>query len=154
MSDKCASGLILVPNMSNEVKYVVYAKKSEDYEVFLNCVDISNRELVKSWLIRIKAESPQINHIHKIDCKVNSVTNIKYEFTNILNSWVIFNFESNNNELLHIVDTRLPFNANEKKYINISIPAQKQIGRAEVLVFVSETEETYSETILFQLNYK
>jgi hypothetical protein len=53
-----------------------------------------------------------------------------------------------------VVDSRLPFNALEKKYINITIPPQNQMGRAEALVFVSDPEELYSETILFQLNYK
>lgn len=154
LADKCNTAMILVPNMSNEIKYIVYPKKNENYEIILNCVDMSSRELIKSWLVKILPENPHINHVHKIDCKVDSVTNIKYEFTNTLNSWVIFNFESNNPELLSIVDSRLPFNANEKKFINITIPAQNQMGRAEVLVFVSESEETYSETILFQLNYK
>jgi hypothetical protein len=51
------------------------------------------------------------------------------------------------------VDTRLPFNPNEKKQLTINLPAQREIGRAEVLVFASDVEELYSETILFQINY-
>lgn len=88
--------------MTNEIKYIIYPKKEENYEVVINCVDISNRELIKSWMVRIMPDKPQINHVHKIDCRVNSVTNIKYEFTNSLNSWVIFNFESNNPEILNV----------------------------------------------------
>lgn len=49
---------------------------------------------------------------------------------------------------------RLPFNGGEKKLLNISIPPQSQIGKADVLMFVSDLEELYTETILFQLNFK
>jgi hypothetical protein len=100
--EKFNTPIILVPNMSNDIKYVIYPKREESTDVVVHCVDISNRELVRGWLIRILPEKPEINHIHNIDCKVGSATNIKYEFTNSLNSWVIFNFESNNPELLKV----------------------------------------------------
>jgi hypothetical protein len=90
--EKYNSPIILVPNMPNDIKYVIYPKREESTDVLVHCVDISNRELIRGWLIRILPEKPEINHIHNIDCKVGSVTNIKYEFTNSLNSWVIFNF--------------------------------------------------------------
>jgi hypothetical protein len=48
----------------------------------------------------------------------------------------------------------LPFNGGEKQMLNISIPPQSKVGRAEVLMFVSDLDELYSETILFQLNFK
>jgi hypothetical protein len=101
--EKFNSPMILVPNIPNEVKYIIYPKKEENYDVIINLVDISARERVKNWLVRIVPEKPQINNIFTIDCKVNSVTNIKYEFTNSLNSWVIFNFESNNSDILNVL---------------------------------------------------
>jgi hypothetical protein len=151
--EKYGQPIILVPSLQNEFKYIVYPKKNDPIDLVLNCVDISTRELVKSWLVRVTPEKPEINHVHKVDVKVNLASTIKYEYTNALNNYVVYNFESNSPEILKVVDSRLPFNASEKKQLTINIPPQRQIGRAEVLVFVSDLEELYSETILFQLNY-
>lgn len=95
--------IIIVPNIPNEVRYTLYPKKDESCEIVINCVDIANRELVRNWLVRLLPEKPEISHVHRIDCKVNTNTNIKYEFTNPLNSWITFNFESNNSDLLSVI---------------------------------------------------
>ena len=100
--EKFNQPIIIVPNIPNDIKFVVYPKKDENYDIIINCVDISNRELIKNWLVRVLPEKPEINHVHKIDCKINSVTNIKYEFTNSLNSWIIYNFEANNPDILNV----------------------------------------------------
>ena len=88
--------MVLIPNLSNEIRCVVNPKQNETYEVLLNCVDISSRELIKTWLFRILADKPDVTHVHKIDCKINQILNFKYEFVNPLNHHIIFNFESNN----------------------------------------------------------
>jgi hypothetical protein len=100
--EKYSQPFILVANLQNEIRYIVYSKVNKQQEVVLSCVDISSRELVKSWLLKIIPEKPEINSVHKLDCKHNQTSNIKYEYTNSLNSWVIYNFESNNPDLLKV----------------------------------------------------
>jgi hypothetical protein len=100
--EKYNQPIILVPSMQNEFKYVLYPKKSENVELVLNCVDISTRELVKSWLVRMLPEKPEINHVHKVDVKVNLASMIKYEYTNSLNNYAVFNFESNSPDILKV----------------------------------------------------
>ena len=63
-------------------------------------------------------------------------------------------FDSENEDLLDVVDRQLPFNSNETKYINISIPGQMKAGYADVMVFVYDEEERISQTILFKLQYR
>lgn len=87
--------MVLIPNLTNEIRCVINPKHNDVYEILMNCVDISSRELVKSWLFRVTADKPDISHVHKIDCKINQVLNFKYEFGNPLNNHMIFNFESN-----------------------------------------------------------
>lgn len=99
LPDKYKKPMVLIPNLSNEVRCVVNPKQNDTFEVLFNCVDISSRELIKTWLFRIIADKPEISHVHKIDCKVNQVLNFKYEFSNTLNHHMIFNFESNSNLL-------------------------------------------------------
>ena len=102
MPEKYSQPFVMVANLQNEIRYIVYSKTNKQHEVVLSCVDVSARELVKSWLIRIIPEKPEINSVHKLECKYNQTTTIKYEYTNTLNSWIIYNFESNSTELLKV----------------------------------------------------
>ncbi len=101
-SDKFNIPFILVPNMHNEAKYIAFPKNNYNNDILVNCVDVSNRELLKTWMIRLIPEKPQINYHHQIDCKVGSYTNFKYEYLNQLNNYVILNFESNNPDILNV----------------------------------------------------
>ena len=128
-------------------------------EILLNLVDISNRELIKTWIMRVKPDVPKYENVQNIECKLNKTTNIKFEYKNTLNSWIIYNFESNS-KYLHVIfilykviDTRVSFNAFEKKIINLSVSPQTQMGRAEVCLFISDVDELFSEPILFKLNF-
>ena len=51
------------------------------------------------------------------------------------------------------MEPRLTFNPNEKKFINLEIYPQERTGRAEILVFISDVDELYSETICFQVSF-
>ena len=94
--------MILVPNMPSELKYCIYPKKEINYEVILNCVDISNRKLVRSWLVRIMPDKPIIKKYVKLECRANRKNNIKYEYENEVNSWIIYNFESSHPEIFKV----------------------------------------------------
>jgi len=94
--------MIVVPNIPNEIKYVIFPKSNTNNDILINCVDISSRELIKCWMVRLITDKPQINFVHQIDCKVGSITNFKYEYMNQLNSWILLNFESNSEELLNV----------------------------------------------------
>ena len=95
LSEKYKTPMVLIPNLSNEVRCVVNPRQNDTFEVLLNCVDISSRELLKTWLFKIMADKPEISHVHKIDCRLNQVLNFKYEFCNPLNHHMIYNFEAN-----------------------------------------------------------
>ena len=71
-----------------------------------------------------------------------------------MNKWVLLNIDTGNSEFLNVVDSKAAFDANETKFINISIPSQEAVGRAEVLVFIYDQDEVFSRTVLFQMNYK
>jgi hypothetical protein len=93
------SDLVLIPNVQNIIKVCVYPKKEESFEVLLNLVDISNRELIKTWIMRVKPDVPKYENVQNIECKLHKTTNIKFEYKNTLNSWIIYNFESNSKYL-------------------------------------------------------
>ena len=140
-------------NGSKEISMILYPKSSFRNEVIINCVNIAKRETYKTWLLKYSTSKPEINVNVNVKCIVGEITNIKYEFTNKLNHFILLKFDSDNEEVLNVVDTQVPFNANETKYVNISIPAQFKSGFAEVLVFVYDEEDKFSQTVLFKLIY-
>lgn len=102
-TEKCSAPMIMVPDIPNEIKFVVFPKKKEDlYEVIINVVDISNKLIIKQMLVRVIPENPIFSHVVRIDCNIGSVTHFKYEYQSKLNRWAIIKFESNDEEFLRV----------------------------------------------------
>ena len=144
----------LARNEQIEVLMVLYPKNQFEQEVIVNCVNTAKRVAFKTWLVKIITSRPEIDATVEVICIIGSITNIKYEYVNRLNTFVLLRFDSENEELLDVVDRQLPFNANETKYVNISIPGQMRAGYADVMLFVYDEEERISQTILFKLEYR
>lgn len=102
-TEKCSVPMITLPDIPNEIKFVVFPKKKSNLEeVLINVVDISNKILLKSVLVRVIPENPLFTHVVKIECNVGSVTHFKYEYQSKLNKWSIIKFESNDSEFLRV----------------------------------------------------
>ena len=144
----------LVQNSTAESKYILYPKNKNRSNAMINCVNINTRDLYKSWLIQFTCGNPTISSSQNIDCYVGNQTNIKYECVNPIDKWVLLKFESSDDNLMYVVDSVVPFNGKETKYINIIIPSQINKRKFEVLLFISDENEEYSKTVLFQINFK
>ena len=144
----------LVQNSTAESKYILYPKNKNRNTAMINCVNINTRELYKSWLLQFTSGLPTISSSQSIECYVGSQTNIKYECVNPIDKSVILKFESSDDNLMCVVDNVLPFNGKESKYINIIIPSQIKKKKFEALLFISDENEEYSKTVLFQINFK
>jgi hypothetical protein len=155
-NEKYSVPIILIPDIPNEMKFIVFPKKKDNIsEVIINVVDIANKEIIKSILIRVIPEYPTFAHVVRIDCNVGTATHFKYEYTSKLNKWSTIKFESNDEDFLRIIDSNLNFNPRETKQVLMVVPEQSQRGIAEeVILFISDTEELFSETILFQFHFK
>lgn len=102
-TEKCSVPMITIPDIPNDIKFVVFPKKKcKLEEVIINVVDISNKILLKSVLVRIIPENPIFTHVVKIECNVGNVTHFKYEYQSKLNKWSIIKFESNDNDFLRV----------------------------------------------------
>ena len=45
---------MMIPNIRSEVEYMVYSKKTENNnDIQINFIDISNKEITKTWLVKI-----------------------------------------------------------------------------------------------------
>ena len=55
---------------------------------------------------------------------------------------------------MEIIDKKVSFDANETKYIHISVGSQREMGLKEVTMFIYDQDEIFSRMILFKLLYK
>lgn len=152
-NEKFSSPFILIPQMQYDIDYVVYPKKETTYELLVTCVDVSNKEILKSWMIKTKPNKCEISQIIKLNCKINSVTNVKFQFTNPLHEFSVIRFESSNKSILSVKKDMIGFNPEETIFVYCDILSQRDIARASVYVFITDAEDVFSETVLFQINY-
>jgi len=85
-----------------ELQYGLYPKKEENYQFVLNCVDVSIQQSIRSWLIKVIPEKPLIKKFIRLDCRANRNNNVKFEYENEVNSWMILNFESSQPNILKV----------------------------------------------------
>ena len=95
----------------------------------------------------------EINQIVKLNCKANAVTNVKFTFVNPLNEFGVIRFESSNKSILTVNKEMISFNANESVFVHCEIKSQNDIAKASVYVFVTDAEDVFNQTILFEINY-
>ena len=145
--------IIMVPNMRYEVEYVVYSKKVENHEILLNCIDISNKEVIKTWLVKTAVNQPKVNQVIKVDCMVGTSTQVKFSFTSPLNTWAILYFESSNKRMLQLPADQIAFNSEESKMVTINVCKYEQAGRGTGYVFISDSDNLFNQTIQVDVNY-
>ena len=143
----------LPKNGSANIYFVLFPKTTNRKEAILNCVDVGRREAFKSWLIKYDTLKPKIEDVVEVNCKIGTITNFQYKFINPLDEEITLFFESDNENFLNVVDTQVDFMGNETKKIRFSASVQRQVGNKEVLMFVYNDDDTFSQTLLFKLIY-
>ena len=151
---ECEIPFTIFPNTETNCKFILYPKNTKKDYAIINCVNIYTRELYENWLIKYNLGIPTIAETVQIECNVGDRTGVNYECSNPLSHWVILKFESGDEEFLEVVDKINSFNIDEKKSIKFVVPPFQQVGRIEVLVFVSAENEEYCRTLLFQITFK
>ena len=151
--DKYNESIILIPNVKYEFEYILFPKKNELIEIAVHCIDLGTNEIIDKWLIRSLPNKPFVNQILKVNCRINSVTNVKFSFTNPLENWSLIRFESSNDKIMKISQDLITFNANENKNVNVEINPQKFIGKANAYIFVSDPDEVFNNAIAVEINY-
>ena len=146
--------VVLPPSESTTMRYTVYPKVFGEQNILLYCVDCGAKEIFKKWLVKIHASKPVIDETHTINCVIGSITNFQFEYINPFNKWIELYFDTNDKEYMEIIDKKMSFSANEKRYINISVSSQREVGSKEVAMFIYDQDEIFSRIILFKLLYK
>ena len=145
--------IIMIQNMRYEVEYTVFSKKVENHEILINCIDISNREIIKTWLVKTAVNTPKVSQVIKVDCLIGSSTQAKFSFTSPLNTWSVLHFESSNKTMVELPADQIAFNSEENKIITINICKSQNPGRGTAYVFISDNDNLFNQTIQIDVSY-
>ena len=145
--------IIMVQNMRYEIEYTIYSKKVENHEILLNCIDISSKEIIKTWLVKTSVNKPKVSQVIKVECNIGSSTQVKFSFTSPLNTWSILHFESSNTRMVQLPADQIAFNSEENKIITINICKNEEAGRGTAYVFISDNDNLFNQTIQVDVVY-
>ena len=145
--------IIMVPNMNYEIEYTIYSKKVENHEILVNCIDISTKDIIKTWLIKTAVNQPKISQVIKVDCMVGESTQVQFSFTSPLNTWSVLHFESSNRRMLQLPADQISFNSEENKIIKINVCKNVQAGRGTAYVFISDNDNLFNQIIQVDVSY-
>ena len=150
---KYKENIMMIPNMRYEVEYFVYSKKIENNDILINCIDLSNKEIIKTWLIKTAVNQPKISQVIKVNCLIGNSTQVKFSFTSPLNTWSVLYFESSNRSMVELPVEQVPFNSEENKIITINICKSLIAGRGTAYVFISDSDNLFNQIIQVDVIY-
>ena len=151
--DKFNEPIILIPNYPYTIEYILYPKQNKNYDILVNCVDIGNGEVIKSYLIKTTPNKPAIYQILKINAQCYTETILKFAFQNPLSTFAVLRFESSNKKILMLDREHISFNGDENQYVNFKILKQSKPGRAEAYIFITDTNELFNQAVALEINY-
>ena len=134
-------GILFQPNKMYQVDFNIYVKKLGNYEVIINCLDMKNKEIFKTWIINARVGKLNIIERLNITYIINMSNDVKtsFEFTNPLNNFAIINFICSTKTVIEIPINQVHFEANEKK--NIIINIRKILIPQEIIAYIFIVDE-------------
>ena len=143
----------IFPNTQQKMKFILYPKKKDDNLALINCVNIYTRELYKRWIIKYEVSYPKIDKVKKIDFVIGTKNVFNFSYINPFDKSLLISFYSENEEKMEVIDKIVSFNARETKNVKLLIHDKGNIGKEEVLLFISDRGEEFSQTILLAINF-
>ena len=139
--------------MRYEVEYFIHSKKVENNDIIINCLDISNKEVIKTWLAKTAVNQPKVSQVIKVNCLIGNSTQVKFSFTSPLNTWSVLYFESSNRNMVELPVEQLAFNSEENKIITINICKSLIAGRGTAYVFISDSDNLFNQIVQVDVIY-
>ena len=150
---KYNQSIMMIPNIRYEAEYFVYSKKIENNDILINCIDISNKEVLKTWLVKTAVNQPKVSQVIKVNCLIGNSTQVKFSFTSPLNTWSVLHFESSNRSMVELPVEQMAFNSEENKIITINICKSLIAGRGTAYVFISDSDSLFNQIVQVDIIY-
>ena len=153
--DEYKNGIIINPNKMYKIDFYVYIKKLQNYKIMVNCLDMDNKEIFKSWIIN--AIAGQFNIIQKIDIdyiiKSSNEVKTSFEFTNPLNSFSVINFICSTKTVIDIPINQINFDSKETRNIIINIRKILIPQKITAYIFIMDTNNFFHDVVEVNINY-
>ena len=148
-------GILFQPNKIYQVDFNIYVKKLGNYEVIINCLDMKNKEIFKTWIIRARVGKLNIIERLNITYIINMSNDVKtsFEFTNPLNNFAIINFICSTKTVIEIPINQVHFEANEKKNIIINIRKILIPQEITAYIFIVDENNFFHHVIEVKIKY-
>lgn len=153
--DEYKNGIIINPNKMYQIDFYVYIKKLQNYKIMVNCLDMDNKEIFKSWIIN--AIAGQFNIIQKIDIdyiiKSSNEVKTSFEFTNPLNSFSVINFICSTKTVIDIPINQINFDSKETRNIIINVRKILIPQKITAYIFIMDTNNFFHDVVEVNINY-
>ena len=149
------NGIQVKPNKLYQIDYYIYIKQFRNYEIMINCIDMKNKEICKSWVIN--ATIGKLNIIQKINVNylINLNNDVKtyFEFTNPLNTFAVINFICSTKAVIDVPINQISFEAKEKRNIIINIRKILIPQKITAYIFIMDENNFFHEVLEVNINY-
>ena len=154
--NKYKNGLMTQKNDKCDIEYTLYlTERKNDEEIQINCIDMKNKEIFKSWII--KPNIAKINIIQTIDInylkQINNDIKTSFEYKNPLNFNCLINFVCSTKTVIDIPINQVNFSDNEKKNIIINIRKILIPQKKTAYIFISDENNIFHQVIQVNINY-
>ena len=151
------NGIIAKKDKIYKINYELYLTKiKSDNEIMVNCLDMKNKEIYKSWII--KPQITKINYADKINMtfikEINNDIKTTFEYRNPLNKICVIHFTCSTKTVMDIPFNQINFNANEKKKIIINIRKILIPQKITSFIFANDDNNLFNQVIQVSINYK
>ncbi len=151
------NGIIAKKDKIYKINYGLYLTKiKSDNEIMVNCLDMKNKEIYKSWIIKPKIT--KINYADKINMtfikEINNDIKTTFEYRNPLNKICVIHFTCSTKTVMDIPFNQINFNANEKKKIIINIRKILIPQKITAFIFANDDNNLFHQVIQVSINYK
>ena len=149
------NGILVEPNKIYHIDFYIYVKKLKNYEIMINSIDMKNKEIYKSWVI--KANVGKLNIIQRINIdyviNVNNDVKTSFQFTNPLNIFSVINFICSTKTVIDIPVNQIYFDAKETKHIIINIRKILIKQKITAYIFITDENKFFNDVIEVNINY-
>ena len=149
------NGILVEPNKIYHIDFYIYVKKLKNYEIMINSIDMKNKEIYKSWVI--KASVGKLNIIQRINIdyviNVNNDVKTSFQFTNPLNIFSVINFICSTKTVIDIPVNQIYFDAKETKHIIINIRKILIKQKITAYIFITDENKFFNDVIEVNINY-
>eukprot|EP00828_Plagiopyla_frontata_P035682 TRINITY_DN4727_c0_g3_i2.p1 TRINITY_DN4727_c0_g3~~TRINITY_DN4727_c0_g3_i2.p1 ORF type:complete len:171 (+),score=27.48 TRINITY_DN4727_c0_g3_i2:89-601(+) len=151
---KFSQPITLIAGQVNFFEMNVKSLSTDKQEVLVHLVDITTKELIHAWSVKIHTESPEVTTTFEVPVKVGVDSVQKFIYYNKTNYQSNFQFTSQAPQLLEIKDQKIGIKAGGRETIRFKVTGQQEEGTTNVFVFASDEDEKIFQCLLFKISYQ